>query len=131
MQRYILAVRERAIAAESTDTTLVRTSRGVDEIAVRVYSPEWLEGFELSTALYVGGVLEEQALELTESTDADWLAEGVISVPSTVLESAGPLGVTVHGSNADGDHIITERAFPLTVMPEGDGIGTSPQPNPN
>lgn len=130
MQRYVLAVRDRAITAESTDTTLVRTSRGVDEIAIRFYSPEWLEGFSLSAALYVGDMLEEQALTLTQSPGAEWLAEAVISVPNSVLETAGELGVTVHGIDSDNDHIITERAFPLTVMQEGDGIGDSPQPNP-
>lgn len=130
MQRYVLAVRDRAITAESTDTTLVRTSRGVDEIAIRFYSPEWLEDFSLSCALYVGDVLEEQALTLTQPLGAEWLAEAVIAVPDSVLETAGELGVTVHGTNVDNDHIITERAFPLTVMREGDGIGDSPQPNP-
>lgn len=130
MQRYVLAVRDRAITAESTDTTLVRTSCGVDEIAIRFYSPEWLEDFSLSCALYVGDVLEEQAVSLTEVSESEWLAEAVIAVPDTVLESAGALGVTVHGVTSGNDHIITERSFPLTVMPEGDGIGESPQPNP-
>lgn len=130
MQRYVLAVRDRAITAESADTTLVRTSRGVDEIAIRFYSPEWLEDFSLSCALYVGDVLEEQALTLTQTLGAEWLAEAVIAVPDSVLESAGALGVTVHGVTSGNDHIITERAFPLTVMLEGDGIGESPQPNP-
>ena len=130
MQRYILAIRDRAISTESDDATLVRTSRGVDEIAVRVYSPEWLEGFALSIALYVGGVLEEQPIALEEPSDAEWLAEGTVPVPSSILEHDGPLGVTIHGTNQDGDHIITERAFPLTVMREGDGIGADPQPNP-
>ena len=130
MQRYVLAVRDRAITAESTDTTLVRTSQGVDEIAIRFYSPEWLEDFSLSCALYVGDVLEEQALTLVQPLGAEWLAEAVIAVPDTVLESAGELGVTVHGVTSGNEHIITERAFPLTVMLEGDGIGESPQPNP-
>jgi len=130
MQRYVLAVRDRAITAESTDTTLVRTSKGVDEIAIRFYSPEWLEDFSLSCALYVGDVLEEQALTLVQPLGAEWLAEAVIAVPDTVLESAGELGVTVHGVTSGNEHIITERAFPLTVMLEGDGIGESPQPNP-
>lgn len=130
MQRYVLAVRDRAITAESTDTTLVRTSKGVDEIAIRFYSPEWLEDFALSCALYVGDVLEEQALTLIQPLGAEWLAEAVITVPDTVLETAGELGVTVHGVNDADDHIITERSFPLTVMLEGDGIGESPQPNP-
>ena len=129
MQRYVLAVRDRSITVESTDTTLVRTSRGVDEIAIRFYSPEWLEGFALSCALYIGNVLEEQALTLTQPTGVEWLAEAVIAVPDSVLEAAGELGVTVHGYHGT-DHIITERAFPLTVMQEGDGIGDSPQPNP-
>lgn len=130
MQRYVLAVRDRAITAESADTTLVRTSKGVDEIAIRFYSPEWLEGFALSCALYVGDVLEEQALTLTQPLGAEWLAEAVIAVPDSVLESAGALGVTVHGVTSGNEHIITERSFPLTVMQEGDGIGESPQPNP-
>lgn len=130
MQRYVLAVHDRSIAAESTDTTLVRTSRGVDEIAIRFYSPEWLEDFDLSVALYVGDVLEEQAIALTDTPESEWSAEAVIAVPDSVLESAGALGVTVHGVNESDDHIITERAFPLTVMQEGDGIGDSPQPNP-
>lgn len=130
MQTYILGIHDRALAAESADTTLVRTSKGVDEIKVRVYSGEWLEAFSLAIDLYHDGETPvEIPLSLSTSTDTDWLAEATVSVPDSVLTTAGALGVTVHGYR-DTDHIITERAYPLTVAHEGDGIGPSPQPNP-
>lgn len=130
MQTYILAIHDRAITAESTDTTLVRTSKGVDEIAVRIYSSEWLETFSLAIDLYHDGDTPvEIPLELSTSADAEWLAEATVAVPDSVLTTAGPLGVTVHGYR-DTDHIITERAYPLTVAQEGDGIGSNPRPNP-
>lgn len=43
-----------------------------------------------------------------------------------VLTETGPLGVTVHGYKPNGDHIITARAFPLTVEVEGDEEGPLP-----
>lgn len=130
MQTYILGIHDRALMLESTDTTLVRTSRGVDEITVRIYSGEWLEAFALAIDLYHDGETPvEIPLSLSTSTDTEWLAEATVSVPDSVLTTAGTLGVTVHGYR-DTDHIITERAYPLTVVHEGDGIGASPRPNP-
>lgn len=130
MQTYILAVDNREITLESDDSTLVRTSVGVDRIEFRFYSSEWLESFDLSTAFYVGDVLEEVPIYPSAVVGADWLATATVVIPSTVLANSGNLGVTVHGVDADGNHIITAESFPLTVEHEGDGIGDPPQPNP-
>jgi hypothetical protein len=123
MQTYELLIYDRAIKALSDDTTLVRTSRGVDEIKLYFDSPEWLEGFDLSVAFKNGETLEELPLDLTEIVGGDYLAQATCEVPDSVLLEAGRLGVTVHGVSAGGDHIITERAFPLVVELEGDEEG--------
>ena len=60
----------------------------------------------------------------------DYLAECTVDVPDEVLTQTGALGVTVHGSDSNDNHIITARAFPLTVELEGDEEGEAPQPNP-
>lgn len=130
MQAYELTVRGRSIRPESADTTLVRTSRGVDEARFRFYSAEWLE-FGLSAAFYTDEALEEVRLDLAETPGEEWLAEATCGIPSTVLETLGSMGVTVHGFDAAGNHIITERAAPLSVEREGDGIGDGPGPNPS
>ncbi len=118
MQTYIIDVQDRELVLASGDSTLVRTGVGVDEIALRFRSDEWLD-FDLSCALYVGSTLIEQALEVTETPDAEWLATATVAVPDTITALEGPLGVTVHGTDEDGDHIITARAFPLSIEREG------------
>lgn len=129
MQTYILNVTDRDVSAASDDTTLVRTSVGVDKAEFRFFSDEWLDSFNVSAAFYIGDVLEELPLSLTPVND-EWVAVATVEIPSTVLEHEGAMGVTVHGVDADGNHIITAESFPLTVEHEGDGIGDPPQPNP-
>ena len=118
MQIYELTVRERAITRTSNDPTMVRTSRGVDRVHILFDSPEWLD-FDLSVAMYNGGVLVESPVTVTPLL-GDHLAECYVDVPDEVLESLGALGVTVHGTDENDNHIITERAFPFTVEQEGD-----------
>lgn len=128
MQTYILDVTGREISAASDDTTLVRTSIGVDEVQFRFYSDEWLD-FDVSAAFYIDDVLEELPLSLIPASD-DWVAVATVEIPSMILEYTGAIGVTVHGVDADGNHIITAESFPLTIEQEGDGIGDPPLPNP-
>ena len=118
MQIYELTVRERAITRTSNDPTMVRTSRGVDRLHILFDSPEWLD-FDLGVAMYNGGVLVESPVTVTPLL-GDHLAECYVDVPDEVLESLGALGVTVHGTDENDNHIITERAFPFTVEQEGD-----------
>ena len=119
MQTYILAVRDRTITSESADSTLVRTSVGVDQIEMRFYSAEWLD-FDLSVALKVGGTLIEQSIEPTAAIDAAWLASCTLAVPDSILQHDGPLAVTVHGTDESDNHIITAKAYPLVIEHEGD-----------
>ncbi len=120
MQTYTLGVADRALTLESDDSTLVRTSVGVDQVTFRFYSSEWLDFTTLSAAFYVGETLEEVSVAPSAVTGEDWLAEATVTVPASVLAVMGAMGVTVHGTNADNDHIITEQAFPLTVVQEGE-----------
>ena len=115
MQTYDLSITGRSIRLESADSTLVRTSIGVDQMRFLFADEEWL-GFDLSAAVS-NGIIAEVPLQL-ESAEG-YAAVAVCAVPDEVLEHDGQLGVTVHGVDADGNHIITESAFPLTVMLEG------------
>lgn len=126
MQTYEITVRERAITRTSNDPTMVRTSRGVDRLHILFDSPEWLD-FDLSVAMYNGGVLVESPVTVTPLL-GDHLAECYVNVPDEVLESLGALGVTVHGTDESDNHIITERAFPFTVEQEGDEEGGPTKP---
>ena len=121
MQTYIIGIHDRSIALESGDSTLVRTSRGVDELNIRFYSGEWLDDFELSVA-FVNDGITETPITPTLVEGVEWLAECTIEVTDEALESDGELGITVHGVKSDGTHIITARAYPLTVEHEGDSI---------
>ena len=130
MQSYILAIRDRSLSLESDDSTLVRTSRGVDELNIRFYSDEWLDDFNLSVAFSIDGITEVP-ITLTLVEGVEWLAECTVAVPDEVLGTEGQLGVTVHGVKPDGTHIIRARAYPLEIEREGDGIGSAPSANPS
>ena len=119
MQTYILQVRDRRISAASGDTTMVRTSSGVDEIEVRLHGQEWL-AFGLSLALSIGGSVYEVPVTAEAAADADWDAAFSVPVPDAALTHTGALGVAVHGADADGNHIITAAAWPLSIEDEGD-----------
>lgn len=129
MQTYDLLIKDRAITLVSDDNTLVRTSKGVDSVRLLFASDEWLDGFDLSVAFINGQTIEEVDITPQAST-GDYLAECTVDVPDEVLTQTGALGVTVHGSDENDNHIITARAFPLTVELEGDEEGEAPQPNP-
>ena len=129
MQTYDLLIKDRAITLVSDDNTLVRTSSGVDNVRLLFASDEWLDGFDLSCAFINGETIVEVDITPQAST-GDYLAECVVDVPDEVLTQTGALGITVHGSDENDNHIITARAFPLTVELEGDGEGEPPQPNP-
>lgn len=130
MQIYDLMIKDRAITLVSDDNTLVRTSKGVDSVRLLFDSAEWLDGFDLSVAFINGETIIEVDIEPQAVEGSTHLAECVVDVPDEVLTQTGALGVTVHGSDENDNHIITARAFPLTVELEGDGEGEPPQPNP-
>lgn len=129
MQTYDLLIKDRSITLDSGDKTLVRTSKGVDSVRLLFASDEWLDGFDLSVAFINGQTIEEVDISPQAST-GDYLAECTVDVPDEVLTQTGALGVTVHGTDENDNHIITARAFPLTVELEGDDEGEAPQPNP-
>lgn len=130
MQVYDLMVKDRAITLVSDDNTLVRTSKGVDSVRLLFDSDEWLDGFDLSVAFINGDVIEEVDISPQAVEGSVHLAECVVEVPDAVLTQTGELGVTVHGNDSNDNHIITARAFPLTVELEGDEEGEPPAPNP-
>lgn len=71
MQVYTLEVRARTITLASDDSTLVRTSSGVDTLELMFYSDEWLE-FDLSCALAVDGAnVLEIPLVLEQAPESD------------------------------------------------------------
>ena len=129
MQTYELMVRNRIMSAMSEDTTLVRTSRGVDKLRISFDSDEWT-AFPLTCALSVGGNITEIPITLQSSEDDELPYAAEFEVPDEALESAGPLGVTVHGTDGT-NHIITGLAYPLAVEVEGDSEGDAPSPNPS
>jgi len=111
MQTYVLAVDNRTISLVSDDDTLVRTSRGIDEIRLEFADAEWAD-YDLSLALTNGSTVEIPiTLENMTCT---------VAVPDSILERDGPLGVAVHGTDDAGNHIITAHATPLTIEHEGD-----------
>lgn len=119
MQTYTIAVTDRTLALASTDRTLVRTGRGVDEIELLFYSDEWLD-FPLKCALAINGDITEISITLeSPTTDDEWLARAVVDVPDEVLESAGALGVTVHGKISDDEYIVSALSIPLEIRQEG------------
>ncbi len=130
MQTYDLLIKDRAITLVSDDKTLVRTSIGVDNVRLLFDSDEWLNGFDLSCAFINGDVIAEVDITPQAVANSVHLAECTVDVPDEVLTQTGALGVTVHGTDENDRHIITARAFPLTVELEGDEEGEAPQPNP-
>ena len=116
MQTYALNVKDRRIALLSEDSTLVRTSKGIDCIRIESEDAEWLD-YDLSVALSIGGSIVEIEIAPTE-TNTGWHTE--LNIPDSVLEHDGPLGVTLHGTDSDEHHIITAKAAPLVIEHEGD-----------
>ncbi len=121
MQTYELLVTGRAVRANSTDTTLVRTSIGIDQIHVMFDSDEWL-GFPLTVTFAQSGVDPvTQSLTVTEITDSDeWVSEATVTIPYEVITMVGPIRITFQGTDSDGRHIITAKGSPLSVEEAGD-----------
>lgn len=120
MRTHTLSVSGRTVQGSST---LVRTSVGVDWLHIGLDSGEWAD-FDLSV-VFNGTVAVP--VEATEE-DGAWSVD--CEIPREAMEALGAVQVTLHGTKPDGRHIITQRAFPLTVIEEGDGIGADPLPNP-
>ncbi len=121
MQTYELLVTGRAVRANSADTTLVRTSVGIDQIHVMFDSEEWL-GFPLTVTFAQAGVEPvTQSLTVTEITDSDeWVSEATVTIPYEVITMVGPIRITFQGTDSDGRHIITAKGAPLSVEEAGD-----------
>lgn len=119
MQTYGLTISGRSVAANTPDTTLVRTSVGVDEIHAYFDSAEWLD-FPVRVSFGNGPELVTVPMTLSPLEDSDWAAEGTCEVPWEALQELGELRVTFQGTDASGNHIITAKGSPLTVVEEGD-----------
>lgn len=120
MQTYELLVKERSVRANSNDTTLVRTSIGVDRIHVMFDDEEWL-GFPVTVTF--GSVDETVTMALSMvpiQESGEWAAEATSIVPWEVTQSVGPIRVTFQGTDSDGRHIITAKGSPLRVEEAGD-----------
>ena len=121
MQTYELIVKGRAVRCNSADSTLVRTSVGIDQVHVLFDSAEWLE-FPLTVTFAQSGVTPvTQSLVVSEITDsAEWVAEATVTVPYEVIEMNGSIRVTFQGTDSNGRHIITAKGAPLSVEEAGD-----------
>lgn len=117
MQTYNLYVINRSVSATG-DATLVRTSVGVDRVNVLIDSDEW-SGFDLAL-VFENGPMVSVPVTASESEEDGYALEASCEVPPEVLEQEGRIQVTLHGTKQDGSHIITERAYPLSVVMEGD-----------
>ena len=133
MQTYELLVTNRAVRANSSDTTLVRTSVGVDMVHVMFDNEEWLS-FPL-TITFAQRDVNAITIPLTVSriVDSDkWCAEATVTVPHEVIEMVGPIRVTFQGTDASGNHIITAAGSPLSVEEAGDvDMGEAPEDAPS
>jgi len=116
MQTYTLDISDRTVRLASEDATLVRTSAGADRVELRFLDDEWL-AFDLACAFSIGGQLVDVPVAPVETADG-WTA--TCEVPDALLAYEGALGVCVHGTDEDGNRIITAAAKPLAIEHEGD-----------
>lgn len=132
MQVYEIIVSGRAVKANSADTTLVRTSIGIDEIHVLFDNEEWTD-FPVRVTFANGDTLVSTSLTLAEIDAPEWAAEAECAIPWEVIQDLGGIRITFQGTDASGNHIITEASgTPLTVVEAGDvGDGTVPSPAPS
>ncbi len=132
MQTYELLVEGRSVRANSYDTTLVRTSVGIDQVHVLFDSDEWLS-FPLTITFAQDGV-EPVTSSITVSAisgSSEYLAEATVTIPYEVITMVGPIRVTLQGTDSDGNHIITAYGAPLSVEEAGDvTIGEVPADAP-
>ena len=122
MQTYELRVVERSVLANSADTTLVRTSIGIDQVHVLFDNAEWLD-FPISATFTNASDSESRSTSLTVaeiSGGVEFVAEATCVIPWEVIQSIGAIRVTFQGTNSDGDHIITAAGAPLSVVEAGD-----------
>ena len=122
MQTYELRVLERSVLANSADTTLVRTSIGIDQVHVLFDNAEWLD-FPISATFTNANDSESRTTSLTVAEipgGVDFIAEATCVIPWEVIQSLGTIRVTFQGTNSVGDHIITAAGAPLSVVEAGD-----------
>jgi hypothetical protein len=130
MQTYEVVVVGREIRANSNDMTLVRTSSGVDVLHVLFEGEEWLS-FPLTATFGNGAVKRTLPMVVTAIADSDWAAESSVQIPWEVLRSVGDVRVTIQGTDASGNHIITAKGAPLSVEEAGDvTLGEVPEDAP-
>lgn len=121
MQTYEILVKNRAVIGNSKDMTLVRTSVGIDQVHVLFDNPEWLD-FPITITFAQGDRKITQSLVVSGVDTEDWVAESTCEVPWEVIESTGPIRVTLQGTDSGGNHIITAKGAPLAVEEAGDVI---------
>lgn len=131
MQTYEILVKNRSVRANSVDTSLVRTSVGVDRAHILFDSEEWLS-FPLTVTFANGDVMRTAAIVPTAIPDGtDWVAEATCTIPFEVVRTVGRIRVTVQGTDSDGNHIITAKGSPLSVEEAGDvTMGEVPEDAP-
>lgn len=132
MQTYEIIVSGRAVHANSADTTLVRTSIGIDKIHVLFDNEEWTS-FPVRVTFANGDTIISTSLTLAEIDAPEWAAEAECAIPWEVIQDLGGIRITFQGTDASGNHIITEASGePLSVVEAGDvGSGTVPSPAPS
>lgn len=131
MQTYEIIVAGRAVRANSADTTLVRTSVGIDKIHVLFDNAEWTS-FPVRVTFANGETLVSTSVTLTALESNEWAAEAECTIPWEVIQDLGGIRITFQGTDSSGKHIITEASgTPLTVVEAGDVVdGSEPQPSP-
>ena len=120
MQTYEILVSGRAVLPNGDDTTLVRSSIGVDELHVLFDSDEWM-GFPVTVTFSNGDTSVSQSIQLTSVEGFDGVAcESSCVIPWEVIQDVGGIALTFQGTDSDGNHIITEASgTPLTVVEAG------------
>lgn len=130
MQVYEVVVVGRSVLPNGGDTTLVRTSVGVDSIHVLFDSSEWLD-FGVIATFANGDNAVSKSVTLTSVDSDDYAAEATCEIPWEVLQEVGDIEVTFSGTKQDGDYIITEASEAiLTVVQEGVNDASDPSPEP-
>ena len=121
MQTYEILVKNRAVVGNSKDMTLVRTSVGIDQVHVLFDNQEWLD-FPITITFAHGDARVTKSLVISGVTSSEWVAESTCDIPWEVIETTGPIRVTLQGTDSEGNHIITAKGAPLAVEEAGDVI---------
>lgn len=130
MQTYEISVVGRTVLPNGGDTTLVRTSVGVDAVHVLFDNAEWLD-FGVLATFANGDNAVSKSVTLTSVDSDDYAAEATCEVPWEVLQEVGDIEITFSGTKQDGDYIITEASEALlTVVQEGVNDASEPSPEP-